>query len=230
VGILITLVIVVITGAGGTLLLQPRAHKGEQVQQTTPTQTHSYPAYLPGNGQLSFFDSLSRESGSKWSSHNSSDGDECQFTGGVYHIIDQPNDHIFMWCEASGTFSDFAFEVELTITRGDCAGISFRDDGKHSYILRICQDGTYSINKYYTGSDITHLRANNSSAMRTGRGQQNKIAVVASGSTMTFYVNSQQIDQIQDDSSTSGSIALIANSISSDITDVAYSNARLWTL
>jgi hypothetical protein len=63
-------------------------------------------------------------------------------------------------------------------------------------------------------------------------GHENKIAVVASGSTMTFYVNEQQIDQEQDSSYTSGKIALIANPYRPDghVTDVVYSNARLWTL
>ena len=61
-------------------------------------------------------------------------------------------------------------------------------------------------------------------------GQQNKIAVEASGSIMTFYVNEQQIDQVQDSSYTSGWIGLLAFTQSGNVTDVAYSNARLWTL
>jgi len=50
---------------------------------------------------------------------------------------------------------------------------------------------------------------------------------------MTFYVNEQQIDQVQDSSYTLGNIALIANPSyfnGRHATDVAYSNARLWTL
>jgi hypothetical protein len=50
---------------------------------------------------------------------------------------------------------------------------------------------------------------------------------------MTFYVNEQQIDQEQDSSYTSGKIALTANPFynkDAHATEVAYSNARLWTL
>jgi hypothetical protein len=63
-------------------------------------------------------------------------------------------------------------------------------------------------------------------------GQQNKIAVVANGSMMTFYVNEQQINQAQDSSYTSGKIALIANPYPSGghATEVVYRNARLWIL
>ena len=61
-------------------------------------------------------------------------------------------------------------------------------------------------------------------------GQGNKIAVVASGSTMTFYVNERQIDQEQDSSYASGSLGLVANPGYDHATDVAYTNARLWTL
>jgi hypothetical protein len=49
---------------------------------------------------------------------------------------------------------------------------------------------------------------------------------------MTFYVNEQQIDQMQG-TCTSGQIALIAAPLhppDGHPTDVAYTNARLWRL
>jgi hypothetical protein len=93
----------------------------------------------------------------------------------------------------------------------------------------------FGVRKYVNGrySDAQQLYGDyQSSAVHTGQGQQNKIAVVASGSGMTFYVNEQQIAQVQDSSYTSGGLALVAalNDNNDHATDVAYSNARLWTL
>jgi transcriptional regulator with XRE-family HTH domain len=234
VGILITLVIVLITGAGGTLFLQVRAHRDEQAQKITPTQTHHpYPAYLEGSGTLVFFDPLSQDDGGKWALYStSSTGGPCQFTGGAYHVSQQPNGY-FAWCLAQGIYSNFAFEVQLTITQGDCGGMMFRrDNAGNFYYFRICVDGTYMVAKYAgkSASDGTILFASSSSAIQTGPGQQNLIALVASGSTMTFYVNEQRIYQEQDNSYAAGKIALIANPRYGNATDVAYSNAGLWRL
>ena len=130
-------------------------------------------------------------------------------------------------------FGNFALEVQLTITQGDCGGITFRDDNNgHFYKFEICQDGTYGVSKYSSYSSGTMLQKATGSAIRPGLNQQNKMAVVSSSSTLIFYVNEQQIDQEQDSNYTPGKIALIASPFSPNghATDVAYSDARLWTL
>jgi transcriptional regulator with XRE-family HTH domain len=219
VGIVLTLVILAITGAGAILLLQ-----------IISTQTHSYPEYLSGNGRLSFFDPLSQESGSKWSSQSNNSGGTCRFTHGAYHVSQQLTTSLVS-CPAHEIFSNFAFEVQLTITRGGCGGVVFRDDNAgHFYYFRICEDGIYAVLKYVDPIHAKYLYSGRSSAIHTGQSQQNKIAVVANGSLMTFYVNSQQIDQEQDSSYTSGKVVLVADPSYGNATDVAYSNAGLWRL
>jgi hypothetical protein len=47
---------------------------------------------------------------------------------------------------------------------------------------------------------------------------------------MTIYANEQLIAQAQDSSYTSGAIGLVADPPFGHVTDVAYRNARLWTL
>ena len=194
---------------------------------------NSYPSYLSGNGTLAFVDPLSQEEESKWrSSSTNSNGGACQFTEGAYHVSQQQKGY-FMSCQANGTYGNFAFEVQLIITQGDCGGMVFRNDNHgHFYYFHICQNGTYKVTKYVSssGSDAKVLHSGNRSAIKTGIGQQNKIAVVASGNTIIFYVNEQQIALEQDSSYTVGSIQLIADPSNENATDVAYSNARLWTL
>ncbi|TMC21025.1 MAG: toll/interleukin-1 receptor domain-containing protein [Chloroflexi bacterium] len=193
---------------------------------------NSYFSFLSRMGTPAFIDPLSQENSSRWSSYSTGSTRACQFTGGAYHVSQQTNKYV-MGCNATGTFSNFAFEVQLAITRGDCGGMAFRSDSKgHLYVFRICQNGTYSVIKCVSnnGSDAETLAGSNSPAIHTGLGQQNKIAIEASGGTITFYVNEQQIDQVQDSSYVSGSLGLIAYPESNTPTDVAYSNAKLWTL
>jgi hypothetical protein len=92
----------------------------------------------------------------------------------------------------------------------------------------------FDVRKYVSRSfsDAQTLDAGSSPAVHTGQGHQNKIAVVASGSAITFYVNEQQIALALDSNYTSGRLALIASpySLNGHTTDVAYSNAKLWIL
>jgi hypothetical protein len=182
---------------------------------------------------LSFFDPLSQERGSHWgASRNYLGGGICQFTGGAYHVSQQSNGY-FAMCSAGGAFSNFAFEVQLTITQGDCGGVMFRyDSNGHFYYFYLCGADTFRVLKFVNNgnSDFKNLYSGSSLAIHTGLGQQNTIAVVASGSTMTFYANEQQIAQVQDSSYTSGSIGLIADPALRHPTEVVYRNARLWTL
>ncbi len=192
------------------------------------TANNPYPSYLSGEGTLAFVDPLSQAD--HWSA---STGEACQFTNGAYHVI-QKLPGYFMHCDASGTYSNFAFEVQLIIVKGDCGGIVFRYDQAigHFYKFAICRDGTYWVLKYMsnTGSDTEVLQNGTSSAIKSGLDQQTKIAIVASSNTLAFYANEQQIAFKQESSYASGSIALIAEPIGDQATDVAYSNARLWTL
>ena len=201
-------------------------------QANATAKAQAYPAYLPGKGTLVFADPLSQESGSQWSASSNNSGQACQFNGGVYHVSEQQH-NVNMDCRAHGAFSDFAFEVQLVIVQGDCGGMSIREnDQGQFYNLWICQNSRYTVTKYtnYSGTDAKTLRDSSSSAIHTGLGRQNKVAVEASGSILTFYVNEQQIDQEQDSSYTSGWIGLLAFTELGNVTDVAYSNARLWKL
>lgn len=193
--------------------------------------SNSYPSYLPGRGTLAFVDPLNQASGSQWSSNNNSGG-ACQFSGDAYHISAYQS-NLIHYCNTSAAFSNFAFEMQSTITQGDCGGMFFRlgsdSNGDYRYYFRVCQNGSYDVSKYDSHSGSTDLGSGNSSAIHSGLGEPNKIALVANGSSFAFYVNEQQVSQLQDSSYTSGYIALIAGDYG-QVTDVAYSNAKLWTL
>jgi hypothetical protein len=71
-----------------------------------------------------------------------------------------------------------------------------------------------------------------SSAIHVGVNQQNKIAVKASGNSMTFYINEQQIAQALDTPSGTymeGTIGLAAYPNIGTVAHIAYTKATLWT-
>ena len=79
----------------------------------------------------------------------------CTFTNGAYQVV-APGTSTYHRCTAQNTnFSNFAYEVELTIVTGDCEGMLFRASASlwHYYYFRICQDGTYALYLYtHTGA------------------------------------------------------------------------------
>jgi hypothetical protein len=65
-------------------------------------------------------------------------------------------------------------------------------------------------------------------ALQTNAQANVTIAIVARGSSLTFYLDGQQIDQVSDATYTSGQIALLCFAIDRP-TEVVFSKARLWT-
>jgi hypothetical protein len=236
-------ILVILSGVVGVSIYQNHVNQVNTTQQTNKTATattqlketataqhNAYLSALAGNGTLVFTDSLNQENGSQW--HTDADGETtCQFAEGAYHI--KPQSRHFKECNVHGTYSNLAFEVEMTITQGRCGGIVFRDNEKGDfYSFSVYQDGKYDIARYADYGIFEHLLPyGHSSAIHTGFGKLNKLAVKASGSTLIFYVNEQQIQQLQDKSGyASGSIGFAAYPNIGDEADVSFTNARLWTL
>ena len=66
-------------------------------------------------------------------------------------------------------------------------------------------------------------------AFNTGLGQQNLIAVVANGSTITLYVNNQQVTSVDDSTYSQGQIGVVADD-EGNPTEVEFRDAKVWTL
>jgi eukaryotic-like serine/threonine-protein kinase len=204
--------------------------------QANATATASVIAANPnpyGGGSLALNDPLSDASkGYAWDVGTHTNG-TCAFTGGAYHSS-TPNTQYFYVCAAEATdFSNFAFEVQLNILKGDCGGLIFRADSNSGklYFFEVCQDGTYHFSRYmdYTGNNVKDLAGGSSAAIMTGLNQSNVLAIVAQGSTLTLYVNKQKIASASDSTYGHGQIGLFADAFNHP-TEVAFSNAKVWTL
>ncbi len=177
----------------------PQVTPTTQVDATATFIAQNRNPYPPYTGTLVLKDPLSDNSrGYQWGEGADNTGG-CQFTGGTYHASVSNGAEI---CTAHNAgVSNFAFEVQMTIIRGDCGGLVFRADliQANAYLLRVCTDGYYKlffIANQNAGQQLIPPRF--SAAINTGLDQTNLITIVANGNTITLYVNRYQIATISD--------------------------------
>jgi len=198
-------------------------------QTATATATALLNPYIPHKGVLALYDPLrNNESGYNWDEVANNNG-SCTFTGGAYHVATSHSGH-FQDCTEATNFSNFVYQVQMTITAGESGGLLFRVDSTHSkfYYLRVGQNGSFEFG-LSTGSGIQVLQSGTSLTVKSGLNQSNLLAVVASGSNIDLYVNHQHIAYFNDSTYSQGQLGVCAED-SSHVTEVIYSDALVWKL
>lgn len=200
-----------------------------QPTNTTVTSTTANP-YPPNTGTLVLNDPLTgNNQGYSWDTQPTQFG-TCTFTTEGYHAA-APAASTYHRCMAQNTnFSNFAYEVNMTITAGDCGVLLFRGNASlyRYYYFRVCQDGTYTLWLYsHSGSESQDFLQGSDPIIRQGLGQTNLIAVVANYNVITLYVNHKAINQLQDSTYSQGQIGLGADDVNNP-TEVVYTNAKVW--
>lgn len=158
---------------------------------------------------------------------------DCTFSNGALHIKSTHSDY-YIWCiSLSTSVSNFAFQVDMSTISGDSGGVMFRIDSTIAkyYRFEIGQDGSYSL--YLSTSKNTPdqlLLSGSSPAIKTGINQVNTITVIANGSSLSFFVNSQLVASKSNTTLTAGNVGLIAHNLSSPFTEVAFNNLKIWSL
>lgn len=204
-------------------ITQTNAKNRTQISKSLATSNPD--PYSPGNGKLTLYDSMHDNSnqGFGWD-----EGNGCTFTGSTYQIASTAPG-----CGAKNVeLNDFAFEIEVGFTQKsiEAASIFFRfaSSPETFYALRIYNDGTYDFEASATslsGTQVIPIYKTGISSDTIRKGiQNNVIAIVAVGSTITLYINRMKVDSFQDDSSNYGTISL-----SSEDGTVDFSNAKVWT-
>jgi len=187
----------------------------------------SYPSYLPGHGTLAVNNPLI-DNGEGVAAGTIS---ACGFEVGAYHIkVLRPKTAFSCSPIIPSSFSNFIFEVQMTIINGDCGGATFRGDifSQHYYSFNVCQNGSFDLHIDDPPTKILVSRF--SSVIHKGLNQTNLIDVVANGDTITLYVNQQQIaPRVSDSTYNYGQLGFVANAISST-TEAVFSNAKVWIL
>jgi len=153
---------------------------------------------------------------------------KCKFSQGAYVTSTSGG---YSYCAATNTdFSDFVYQVQVTITKGDCGGIVFRLGGTIYDFFLICQDQSYAFFMHTTNTALLSAAASGTSpAIHRGLNQSNFIAVEAQGSSIKLYANHQLLKSIDDNVTTHGQIGVIADDLHGHPTSVTFSNADMWT-
>ncbi|GCE03487.1 serine/threonine protein kinase [Dictyobacter aurantiacus] len=188
---------------------------------TTPGQIYAWAT----SGMPVIDDALSAQDGNQWQTGLDSTGDGCSFTGGAYQASILQTSY-FVGCMAQSTnFSNFAFQVKMTITQGSGGGLIFRTTSSATYRFRVDASGHYDL----AGLPPNKTISGTSPAVHQGFNQMNLLTVVARGNNIYMYVNNQFVAYVSDSSSSNGEIGFLAVDAGSP-TKVLYQNMKVWTL
>jgi hypothetical protein len=197
------------------------------------TVTNSAPDPYPPAGTLAFADQLSGPQ--HWQEQSDKNfGGVCQFVNGAYQISQSQLNKLKI-CDESDPYSNFAFEVNMTINRGECGGMDIRYNGHtyQKYIFAICSNGKYYFAKYKSSDSkyAFELQQRDNFSPKINQGiKSNRIAVVANGNSFYLYINGQKIDNVSDSNDYSqGTVGLFAWA-KDNVTTVTYRDAKLWEI
>ncbi|WP_126595770.1 helix-turn-helix domain-containing protein [Dictyobacter aurantiacus] len=192
--------------------------------------------YPPRTGHLVLDSTLQQQDPAiNWQEGTNASDARCTFKNNTY-VAYQPLTGYFHACIAQKTdYTNFAYEVEMTIEQGDFGGIVFRSedgiDGRF-YLFRVHTDGSYWLYRFADNS-IAHATLLDQGTCKTfnqGLNQPNLIAVVAQNDVLTLYVNQREISSVHDGGYTHGQIGLLAGSMTMGPAEAAFKNVRVWTL
>jgi hypothetical protein len=197
---------------------------------TAALQQHVYTQATSANP--AFNDPLKQQDSNHWE-EDSKAGGGCAFTNRAYHASMSQTGFFASCRELSSTFSNFVFQVQMTVLKGDRGGIIFRSANSNTnfYLFRVGQDGSYDLFLYVdtNGSNAKSLAQGFSSTIHKGLNVPNNIAVLARGSNLSFYVNQQYVTSVNDTTYKSGAIGVCADD-QLNPTEVAFNNAEVWIL
>jgi eukaryotic-like serine/threonine-protein kinase len=195
-----------------------------------------YPSYLPGKGIFALNDPMKDDSkGYSWNPPNYRFCNIQQASLHV-HVFGDKSDiaHFHPCIGKTPIFSDFAFQVNMTILKGDCGGVVFRSNDPLLYYFYFCQNGFYGLVRYQDNKDPPKnlpLREGFSTQIKVGLNHTNMITVLVRGHYIYMYVNKIQIDKVYDTSYSKGKIGVLAKAFDEyRPTEVAFSDATVWKL
>src|SRR5258708_1100030 len=164
---------------------------------------------------------------------NQGNGDTgCAFANGAYHIRMSAKDFYYSCLAPGSAFSDFVFQVQVTIIKGYNAGIMFRANNPEpsAYFFTISYNGLYALNIAEGPQHGAILAFGRSPAIKVGFNQPNLLSVMAHGSNIDLFINKQFVKRVQDETYAAGAIGLVADSTIRVPSDTAFSSAQVWKL
>lgn len=189
-------------------------------------------------GILVLNESLAAESAAGWKITPNDQG-RCFFAANSYHILDVASGTMEV-CLANQTFfTNFTYEVSMTILAGDCGGLAFRTTFPQLYYFLSCLDGRYRFVRYDRDNMANTLviARGISPVIHQGLKATSMLAVVAINGTFKIYVNHTLLLNATDGAYLDGQVGVIAHTCRDpqsnlcDVpTEVSFTNARVWSM
>lgn len=184
------------------------------------------------NGDPTLDDPLSDNTGNNvWDEGIKGNGNTgCFFTNGAYHAREAQAGFLQPCFAEATNFSNFVYQLQMTIDQGSQGGILFRANSAKGqyYLFRVGTDGSYALELYNNNGEKL-LNSGLSSAVSTGIGQENDIAVIANKTLLYLYINEQFVAGVTDSALSSGQIGVAALAYSTP-TEVEFGSAQVWKL
>ena len=232
--LVIFLVLILMAGTAGLTyyLVRPLPQKTVGVTPTPvgttsatstaqPQPSNPYPPYT---GTLALNDPLADNTrGYSWEEGTRDQG-TCAFIEGTYHS-NIPLTGYFHSCVVLSThFSNFAFEVQMSLISGTAGGIVFNADRAttHFYSFTIDRNGAYFLRAYYDKVGGFTPLASGSGVSFNGTGL---IGVVEQGTNISLYLNHQIVQQVNTAPAGQGQLGVVVYE-----GEAVFSNARAWVL
>ncbi|MBN1811384.1 MAG: DUF1080 domain-containing protein [Anaerolineae bacterium] len=177
---------------------------------------------------LPWYDDFS-DSASGWHTEVGT-GAEVGYHDGVLRILVQEA-NLLAWAFGGHEFSDFRLSVDATQVTGpndNEYGVLVRiQDRGHLYRFSISGDGYYQVTKHTDeGWQLMTAEWVASDAIYAGAAT-NRLEVVCQGSTMTFFVNGQQLAQVEDVDYRNGDIGLYAGAFYEPGVEIHFDNLSI---
>ena len=219
IAVLVLLILVVGGSIGGYFYLAH--HKTTATVQATPTMQ---PTPTP-TGKTLFNDTFANNNNG-WDLTTKPGEFSVKVGGGSMVLEDDNNKLLWELVPGNKNFSDFYMTVDATLSKGTQSngyGIYIRGASNQTidiatyYRFEMYGDGTFAIFKGsvdaagVSSSSILVTYTNSTVIQKQGR--VNHIAINASGSKLTFYVNGQVIKIVNDNTYNTGSIALFVSNL-----------------
>ncbi len=160
-------------------------------------------------------------------------GGRCAFANGSYHVTATQLGIISCNPEAKvPALGNLTFQVQMTIISGDEGGLAFRVNQATTqfYYFGVTSDGSYHLDNVDGGFNLPNtLLQGSNAAIKKGLNVSNVLAIVASGSQISLYVNKALVGKVTDSAYASGQLGLVAGDMG-NTTDVAFTDVKAWKL
>ncbi len=183
------------------------------------------------SNQPVYSDSLNEQENGSWNSLPSQTGG-CAFIKGAYHIFESKRYFSDYCLSPAGTLIDFAFQVQITLIKGDEGGIIFGITGTNPTSVDyfgIDYAGDYSLVNESNQQFHILLHGFNR-VIDANPDRANLLTVIVRHGVIYLYVNDQYIDSFSNTSYNTSGLAGLFVSAYVDPTEAAFNNVQIWKL